>query len=218
MPPAPPLARALGLCLATGCAAPAAVVPATPAPARAAEAPAAPRCPSAPRLEWHALRPPEGTDGAVAGDGGPPDGWRAGAPLWLAGQVRSVDLEAFEGGQSLVGSLTAKGQARLERGTRALAVAAARQTDGPTPWMGVCLDGEVVAALPVRQMIRGRNFRVPTVAGWPPSEAPVEALGVRLRAAAEEDRRCFGALGPDEPDGAARDAAQKRFALEPGRR
>ena len=40
----------------------------------------------------------------------------AGAPLWLAGQVRSVDLEAFEGGQSLVGSLTAKGQARMERG------------------------------------------------------------------------------------------------------
>lgn len=214
----PPLPRTLCFCLAAGCAAPPAAVPTTTPPARTTEAPAAPRCPSAPRLEWHALTPPEDPDGAVAPDGGPPEGWRAGAPLWLAGQVRSVDLEAFEGGQSLVGSLTAKGQARMERGTRALAVAAARRVDGPTPWMGVCLDGEVVAALPVRQTIRGRYFRVPTVAGWPPSEAPVEALGVRLRAAAAEDRRCFGALGPEEPDETVGDAAQKRFALEPGRR
>ncbi len=161
-------------------------------------------CPSRPRMEWYALPVAAAPDGPSPVDGGPADslplGAPLGTPLGIGGHVLTIDLDPFAGSQSLLGTLLPKGVERLEAATLGLARAAARAQDGLPRRMGVALDGRVVAALEVTSMIRGRHFRVPTVEGWPPPEAPLEAAAARLRQAAADDRACFGGRDADPED------------------
>jgi len=147
-------------------------------------------------LEWVALPGVERPDGGVLGDGGGVPGAPLGTPFRIGGQVLSIDLDAFDGGQSLLGTLSPKGSERLALGTRALALEASRSPERAPRRMGVVLDGELIAALAITTTVRGRYFRVPTVAHWPPSTEPLEAMVARLRQAAAADRRCFAGVDP----------------------